>query len=86
MASKPLLPAGEMQGVPTQLVSVGELVIDVFDGSSRTQVWHGEANVPIDPQKINEGVLQTTVHELLVRFPMRSSDTAGSGATDRQSH
>ena len=77
---------GEMQGVPTQFVSVGELVIDVFDGSSHTQVWHGEANVRIDPQKINEGVLQTTVQELLVRFPVRSSDTVGSGTTDRQSH
>jgi hypothetical protein len=64
----------------TEYQNVGEVVIDAFDGSSRTQVWHGSAEAQIDPKKINDRLLQTAVRQLLVRFPSRPE----SGATDRQ--
>jgi len=70
----------EASAGPTEYQNVGELAIDAFDGSSRTQVWHGSAEAQIDPKKINERLLQTAVRQLLVKFPSRSE----GGANDRQ--
>ena len=75
--------ATEGSGNPTQYANVGELVIDAFDASSSAQVWHGAAEAQIDPQKINDRLLQTAVQQMLAKFPAR---TDGSGATDRQPH
>jgi len=70
----------EASPASTEYQNVGELVIDAFDGSSRTQVWHGSAEAQIDPKKINDQLLQTAVRQLLIKFPPRSE----GGATDRQ--
>ena len=78
--------ATEGSAGPTQYANVGELVIDAFDASSSAQVWHGAAEAQIDPQKINDRLLQTAVQQLLARFPAQSVDTNGSGVTDRQPH
>jgi hypothetical protein len=71
---------------PAQSAHIGELVIDAFDGSTSAQVWHGAAEAQIDPQKINDNLLQTAVRQVLARFPARSVDTSGSGATESQPH
>ncbi len=85
-AKVPIPQPGETEGNggPTEYVHVGELVIDAFDGSSRAQVWHGAAEAQINPQKINERLLQTAVQQMLARFPARSDDNDRGGATDRQ--
>jgi hypothetical protein len=71
---------------PKQSAHLGELVIDAFDGSSSAQVWHGAAEAQIDPQKINDSLLQTAVQQVLAKFPARSVGTDGSGATEGQPH
>jgi hypothetical protein len=72
---QPIPSAGYMEGngSPAEYTSMGELLIDAFDGSSRTQIWHGQAIVQINPQRINDVLLQTAVQRLLARFPTRSS-------------
>jgi hypothetical protein len=75
-AERPIPLPGEStegSGSPTEFVNEGELVIDAFDGSRGTQIWHGQADVRINPQKINDVILQTAVQRLFARFPMRSS-------------
>ena len=85
-AEVPIPQPGETEGNggPTEYVHVGEIVIDAFDGSSRAQVWHGAAEAQINPQRINEHLLQTAVRQMLAKFPARSDDTGRGGATDRQ--
>ena len=71
---QPIPSAGYLEGngSPAEYTNMGELVIDAFDGSSRTQIWHGQASVQINPQRINDALLQTSVQQLLARFPTRS--------------
>jgi hypothetical protein len=74
-AEQPIPSAGgrEGNGGPTEHTNIGELVIDAFDGSSHTQIWHGQADVRINPQEINDTLLQTSVQRLLAGFPVRVS-------------
>jgi hypothetical protein len=72
-AEQPIPPPGEREGNggPTEHINVGEIVIDATDGSSRTQIWHGQADVRINPQQIDDGLLQSAVQRMLAGFPMR---------------
>jgi hypothetical protein len=63
----------EGNGFPTEHINIGELVIDAIDGSSHTQIWHGQADVRINPQQIDDALLQTAVQRLLAGFPTRVS-------------
>jgi hypothetical protein len=67
----------------SQQVSVGGLVIDAFDASSRVHVWHGTAEARIDSKGIDDQLLQAAVQQVLAKFPVRSNAMA-IGVTDRQ--
>jgi hypothetical protein len=75
---------GEMMGGSTERVHIGELAVDAFDGSSHTQIWHGTADARINPQKIDDGVLQSAVEQLLARFPVRSTNMDRSGEIEHR--
>jgi hypothetical protein len=47
----------------------GSLVIDAFDGSSGTRVWHGASRANITPERIDDARLQRSTQELLAPFP-----------------
>jgi uncharacterized protein DUF4136 len=49
----------------------GGIVIDAFDTSSDTQVWHGAAESKVDPEHIDDALLQAAVQRLLAPFPAR---------------
>jgi hypothetical protein len=72
-AEQPVPSRGDTEGngEPPQHINVGEFAIDAFDGSSHTQIWHGQADVRINPQQINDGLLQTAVQRLLAGCPAR---------------
>jgi hypothetical protein len=51
----------------------GSLVIDAFDGPSANRVWHGASRASINPDKIDDQRLQSSVQELLAAFPAASA-------------
>ena len=56
----------------------GSLVIDAFDGSAGHKIWHGASRANINPDRIDDPLLQRSVRELLSSFPeAKSSDPAG---------
>ena len=54
---------------PAKTVEKGAIVIDAFDDSSAAQVWHGVGETVVDPQEINDQLLQTGVRNVLASFP-----------------
>lgn len=50
----------------------GGLVIDMFDGTNDGQVWHGAARAEVDPDKIDDELLQRAVREVLAPFPVHA--------------
>jgi uncharacterized protein DUF4136 len=74
-------PAGEYPNygaasAPSTEVEKNEIVVDAFDTSTDAQVWHGTAESKVNPEKIDDPLLQASVERLLAPFPARSS---GSG-------
>ncbi len=51
----------------------GGIVIDMFDGTNDGQVWHGAARAEVDPEKINDELLQRAVREVLAPFPVHAA-------------
>jgi Domain of unknown function (DUF4136) len=47
----------------------GVIVMDAFDASTMTQVWHGSAESQIDPATIDNQLLQRAVDHLVDGFP-----------------
>jgi hypothetical protein len=47
----------------------GSLVIDAFDATNGVRVWHGSSRSEINPDRVDEALLQTSVTELLASFP-----------------
>jgi hypothetical protein len=68
-------PGGAGPAAPTP-PEKGRIAIDAFDASSDVQVWHGIAEAEVNPQKIDDQLLQTAIHKLLAPFPARSSVTS----------
>ena len=50
----------------------GRLAIDAFDTATDTQVWHGIAEAEINPEKIDDQLVQTAVRQILAPFPGRT--------------
>jgi hypothetical protein len=67
---------GLADGVP---IDRGEIVIDAFDSSNDTQVWHGTAETEVDHNNINDALLQAAVQRTLASFPSRPGVTAPQG-------
>jgi hypothetical protein len=60
----------------------GVIVIDAFDATTGAQVWHGTAEAAVDPQRIDDRLLQTAVQRVLAKFPAPSSEaTQGARLT-----
>jgi hypothetical protein len=70
-ADSALTAAGAAYGTQGESLTSGEIVIDVFDGSTSQQVWRGTAQAEIDPQRIDELRLRSAVEQLLMRLPAR---------------
>lgn len=49
----------------------GALVIDVYDAESQELVWHGAAHAEIDPDHVDEQLIERTVAQILKTFPAR---------------
>jgi hypothetical protein len=47
----------------------GAIVIDMFDGANDGQVWHGAGRAEVNPDKIDDQLLQRAVREVLATFP-----------------
>jgi hypothetical protein len=47
----------------------GSLVIDAFDGTGGHRVWHGASLANIDPDRIDDQLLERSVKEILSLFP-----------------
>jgi hypothetical protein len=69
--SQPTTTSGGSENEPQSIVG-GEVVVDAFNRSTSQQVWHGIARAEIDPQRINEPVLQAAMQQMLAPFPPRS--------------
>jgi hypothetical protein len=52
------------------------MVVDVFDGSTAQQVWHGDTQAEIDPHGINERAVGAAVRQMLEAFPARNGALA----------
>jgi hypothetical protein len=52
-------------------LTLGEMIVDAFDGSTAQQVWHGTAQAEIDPHGINERAIGTAIRQMLAPFPAR---------------
>jgi hypothetical protein len=52
------------------------MVVDVFDGSTAQQVWHGDTRAEIDPHGINERAVGAAVRQMLEAFPARNGALA----------
>jgi hypothetical protein len=61
---------------PSTEIEKNKIVVDAFDTSTDAQVWHGTAVSKVNPEKIDDQLLQASVQRLLAPFPARS---AGSG-------
>lgn len=61
----------------------GAIVIDAFDASSAAQVWHGAGQAQVDPEKVDDPLLQTSVERVLASFPARSTNGLSSVASSR---
>lgn len=57
----------------------GAIVIDMFDGTNDGAVWHGSARAEVNPDKIDDQLLQRAVKEVLAPFPAHTA--AGPQAT-----
>jgi hypothetical protein len=74
-------PGGNVSAPKT--ITAGEIVVDAFDGSTSQQVWQGTAQAEIDPERINDSLLEAAVQRVLATFPARTA--AGSeGAASPQ--
>lgn len=51
----------------------GAIVIDMFDGASDGAVWHGTARAEVNPDKIDDQLLQRAVREVLAPFPAHTA-------------
>jgi len=69
---RPPTAAAGAYGNEKESFTSGELVIDVFDGSTSQQVWHGTAQAEIDPPRIDDLRLRSAVQQMLIGFPARS--------------
>lgn len=47
----------------------GDIVVDVFDGASRSQVFHGSASAEVDSVAIDDQLLGRAVRDMLATFP-----------------
>jgi hypothetical protein len=65
---------------PSSEAVVGAIVIDAFDVSSTAQVWHGTAEAEVDPEGINDQLLQAGVRRVLASFPARSPEHGWPGS------
>jgi hypothetical protein len=61
------VPEGQTNAKPPVLT--GQLVVDAFDATSKGQVWHGMAETEVDPQKIDDRLLQTALRRIMTGFP-----------------
>lgn len=57
---------------PSDVFSFGQIKVDIFDASTRTEVWRGTAVSRVDLTKgIDDGLLQRAVEGVLASFPTR---------------
>ena len=49
--------------------TTGALVIDIFDGRTDGQVWHGASRVEIHPPRVDPDLLKHAVRDVLASFP-----------------
>jgi hypothetical protein len=86
---KELRTSGNEQGgavPPPGSIETGEIVMDAFDASSDTQVWHGSAEAEVNPERIDDQLLQTGVRQMMATFPMSGMDIAQPGTANTQGH
>jgi len=58
-------------------ISFGKLKVDIFDASTKTEVWRGSALSLIDLNRdIDDRVLERAVHGVLASFPTRTATDA----------
>ncbi len=66
--AEPTTTSGGNENQP-QSITAGEVVVDAFDRSTGQQVWHGTARAEIDPQRVNEPLLQAAMKQMMTPFP-----------------
>lgn len=67
-----ILPGDKVQrGNASADAPAGFIGIDAYDRATGASIWHGSAFAEIDPQHIDESLLQRGVNEMLASFPAR---------------
>jgi hypothetical protein len=59
-------------GSPTYQYTEGKETIDVYNSSTRQQLWHGEASQSLDPNKPSLGLIDVAVTDVMAGFPARA--------------
>lgn len=54
-----------------QEILEGALVIDVYDAENQELLWHGAAHAEIDPDHVDEQLIERSVAQILTTFPAR---------------
>lgn len=72
-------PEGEQSEVESPHFDYDEvdraMVIEAFDASSGVRVWHGSSRAEIDPDRVNQALVQRSVSALLAGFPSAAPGT-----------
>lgn len=54
-------------------VTDGTLAIDIFDVSTRRPIWHGLATQQINPDRVDQALIDTAIDQVLARFPPQAA-------------
>ena len=68
---------GVERALPTGLAR-GYIGINIYEGSTGTEVWQGSAFAEIDPAKIDDSLLEMGVAHMLQDFPARDAGSVAS--------
>ena len=68
---------GVERATPTGLAR-GYIGINVYEGSTGTEVWQGSAFAEIDPAQIDDSLLEMGVAHMLQDFPTRAPESVAS--------
>jgi hypothetical protein len=55
--------------IDVRQITDGTLVIDIYDTATRKPIWHGIATQQVDPNKVDQAVIDTAVDAVLAGFP-----------------
>jgi len=56
----------------------GQLSLDAFDTKTKQALWHGQATETVNPDKPNEGAIDSAISRLMQKFPPTAAASAAT--------